>query len=66
MPFGAGPRICIGMGFALQEATIILASILRLWRMELAPGHVVAPVQRVTLRPDGGMPMILRRRGDRR
>ena len=62
MPFGAGPRICIGMGFALREATVLLASILRQYRFEMAPGHVVEPVQRLTLRPRGGMPMLLRRR----
>jgi cytochrome P450 len=62
LPFGAGPRVCIGMGFALQEATVLLAAIVRRFRLDLAPGHVVAPVQRVTLRPKGGMPMLLRRR----
>ena len=39
LPFGAGPRVCIGMGFAMQEATIILSSILRRYRLELVPGH---------------------------
>ena len=62
LPFGAGPRVCIGMGFALQEATIFLAMILRDFRLELAPGHEVTPVQRITLRPKGGMPMLVRRR----
>ncbi len=62
LPFGAGPRVCIGMGFALQEAVAILAAILRTYRLDPAPGHVVTPVQRITLRPKGGMPMILRRR----
>jgi cytochrome P450 len=62
LPFGAGPRICIGAGFALQEATILLAAITRHFRLELQPGHEVRPVQRVTLRPQGGLPMILRRR----
>ncbi len=62
LPFGAGPRICIGMGFAMQEAVIILAHVLKRFRLDPAPGHVVAPVQRVTLRPKGGMPLILRPR----
>ncbi len=62
LPFGAGPRICIGAGFALQEATLLLAAITRHFRLDLAPGHEVRPVQRVTLRPQGGLPMILRRR----
>ena len=62
IPFGAGPRICIGMGFALQEAAIVLATILRRFRLELRPGERVEPIQRVTLRPKHGLPVVLRRR----
>ncbi|MEJ1158662.1 cytochrome P450 [Prosthecomicrobium sp. N25] len=62
LPFGAGPRVCIGSAFALQEATLVLARILSRFRFDLAPGHVIEPVQRITLRPRGGMPMILRHR----
>ena len=62
IPFGAGPRVCIGMSFALQEAVIVLAHLLGAFRFELLPGHVVEPVQRVTLRPRYGMRMIVRRR----
>ncbi|MDB5597811.1 MAG: cytochrome [Hyphomicrobiales bacterium] len=62
LPFGAGPRVCIGASFALQEATIILAEVLRHVRLDAVPGHVPEPVQRVTLRPRGGMPVILRHR----
>jgi cytochrome P450 len=62
LPFGAGPRVCIGMGFALQEAIIILAMILREYQPDLVPGHKVTPIQRITLRPQGGMPMLLQRR----
>jgi cytochrome P450 len=62
LPFGAGPRVCIGMGFALQEATIFLAAILRDFRLDLASGVKVAPIQRLTLRPKDGMPMVLRKR----
>ena len=63
LPFGAGPRVCIGAAFALQEAVTILATVIRHFRLDHAPGHVVMPVQRVSLRPQGGMPMFLRRRG---
>jgi cytochrome P450 len=62
IPFGAGPRVCIGMGFSMLEMQIVLGSLLRALRFELAPGHVVAPVARVTLRPAHGMKMIVRRR----
>jgi cytochrome P450 len=62
LPFGAGPRVCIGSAFALQEACITLATLVRHFDVELAPAHVVRPVQKMTLRADGGMPMILRRR----
>jgi cytochrome P450 len=62
LPFGAGPRVCIGASFALQEATIILAEVLRHVRLDAVPGHMPEPVQRVTLRPRGGMPVILRHR----
>lgn len=57
LPFGAGPRVCIGMGFALQEATIILSSILRRYRLELVPGFAVEPLARITLRPRHGVKM---------
>jgi cytochrome P450 len=62
LPFGVGPRICIGASLALQEASIVVAAILRHFTLELAPGHVVSPIHRVTLRPSGGLPMIVRRR----
>jgi cytochrome P450 len=41
LPFGAGPRICISATFALQEASIVLAAIMRYFTLELAPGHAV-------------------------
>lgn len=62
LPFGAGPRVCIGMGFALQEAVIILAKIMQQFRLSGVASHVVRPVQHITLRPQGGMPMVLHRR----
>ncbi|MBV8473759.1 MAG: cytochrome P450 [Hyphomicrobiales bacterium] len=63
LPFGAGSRVCIGMSFAVQEAVIVLAHLLSALRFDLIRGHVVAPIQRVTLRPRFGMRMIVRRRG---
>jgi len=62
LPFGAGPRICIGMGFALQEAIAILSTIAQRFRLELAPNFRVEPQARITLRPKYGMKMKLYRR----
>lgn len=62
LPFGAGPRICLGATFALQEATILLASIAAHFSFELAPGTEIEPLLRITLRPRNGLPMVLTRR----
>ncbi|MGA8968341.1 MAG: cytochrome P450 [Pseudolabrys sp.] len=62
LPFGVGPRICIGATFALQEASIIIGTIMRHFTLELVPGFTPWPVQKVTLRPKSGLPMIVRRR----
>lgn len=62
MPFGAGPRICIGMMMALNETILILAALARRYRVELEPGHPVVLRHQVTLRPKHGMRMRLFRR----
>ena len=59
MPFGGGPRICIGMGFTMQEAAIILSMIAREFRLVLKAGHPVVPMARITLRPLHGLKMNL-------
>jgi cytochrome P450 len=59
IPFGAGPRVCIGMGFALQEVIIVLAHLTKAFRFNVDDNHVVRPIQRITLRPQGGMPMTM-------
>lgn len=59
LPFGAGPRICIGNAFALLEAKIILAMVLQRYRLELVPGHRSEPEPSVTLRPRHGVPVTL-------
>jgi cytochrome P450 len=60
LPFGAGPRVCIGSTFALREAAIVLAVVVRHFKLELLPDHKVWPVQRVSLRPKNGLPMVVR------
>jgi cytochrome P450 len=50
MPFGAGPRICIGSNFAMLEMTTILATLVRGFRFKPAPGHRVALPSHLTLR----------------
>jgi cytochrome P450 len=62
LPFGAGPRKCIGSTFSLQEATIVLAMVARHFSFELKPDHVVWPLLQVTLRPANGLPMIVKER----
>lgn len=57
MPFGFGPRICIGMAFAMIEATVILAMLVRHARFAWDGHHLPEPVSRVTLQPKGGMPL---------
>jgi len=59
IPFGGGPRKCIGHEFAMLEMTIIVAMVTQLYRLDLVPGHPVDPKPMVTLRPRYGMPMII-------
>ena len=62
-PFGGGPRVCIGMGFAWMEGVLLLATLGRRWTMRLVPGAGIEPSPRITLRPKNGVPVVLRRRG---
>ncbi|MEP2532127.1 cytochrome P450 [Shimia sp.] len=55
LPFGDGPRICIGASFAIQEAVIILATLLARFRFDLVPGREPDPVMILTLRPNTGV-----------
>ena len=62
IPFGAGPRICIGAAFAMTEAILILATIAQRYRLHLKPDHPVEPQGLITLRPRYGLKMFLERR----
>jgi cytochrome P450 len=62
LPFGAGPRVCIGQVLAMNEATLILASLAQRYRLRVAADQEVALQANVTLRPKYGLRMTLERR----
>ena len=55
LPFGVGPRTCLGAAFAMQEATLVVAQLMRNFTLELAPGQSVWPTVDFTMRPRGGL-----------
>jgi cytochrome P450 len=59
LPFGAGSRICIGMGFAMLEMTAILATLVRDFRFKTAPRHRMELDISFTTRPKGGLPLLI-------
>lgn len=59
LPFGGGPRVCIGNSFAMIEARLILLTVLQRFQLRLAPGQQVRAQQVFTLRPKGGLPLTI-------
>lgn len=59
LPFGGGPRQCIGAQFSLLEARLVLATIAQRVRLDVEPGFVARPRTGVTLSPRGGLPMVV-------
>jgi cytochrome P450 len=61
LPFGAGPRVCIGAAFAMTEAVLILATLAQRYRARLVEGQDIRLQTRITLRPRGGIRMLVER-----
>jgi cytochrome P450 len=57
LPFGAGPRVCIGASFAMQEAMIALGVLMSRYRFDTTAETKPWPVQKLTTQPQGGLPM---------
>ncbi|MGB3640751.1 MAG: cytochrome P450 [Rivularia sp. (in: cyanobacteria)] len=62
IPFGDGPRICIGKGFAMMEAVLILATVAQKYKLKLVEDHPIVPQPSITLRPEHGIKVEITKR----
>ncbi|MBF2017930.1 MAG: cytochrome P450 [Rivularia sp. T60_A2020_040] len=62
IPFGDGPRICIGKGFAMMEAVLLVATIAQKYQLKLVENHPIVPQPSITLRPEHGIKVEIRKR----
>ena len=60
IPFGAGPRLCIGHNMAMIEAQLVIATVAQRYDLRVFPGRRVVPERLFVLRPLGGLPMTVR------
>jgi cytochrome P450 len=62
LPFGLGARACIGAGFAMQEAVLILSSVLKNYEVHPVQGFMPQVVGRLTVRSDNGIQVMLKKK----
>lgn len=58
LPFGRGPRVCVGAGFAQQEVMTVIAATVRRYRLSVPKGYKPEPISRLTIRPRRGMALM--------
>ena len=61
MPFGGGPRICVGAAFALMEAVMVMGTLVRDYKIKVPSDCYPRPMMTVTLRPEGGIKARMKR-----